>query len=82
MPRFNISQSLLLPLIASSIPHSTMVYIAVGKDEPTIMKKDAKKLASLLKKKNISTQIEIFADEDHAGVLHTAAQRGFRMLGK
>jgi predicted alpha/beta superfamily hydrolase len=76
------NESLLLPLNASSIPYSTKVYIAVGKDEPTIMKKDAKKLASLLKKKNISTQIEILADEDHAGVLHTAAQRGFRMLGK
>jgi len=76
------NESLLKSIAEANIPSSTRVYIAAGKDEPAVMKKDAKKLASLLKKKNISTQIEILADEDHAGVLHIAAMRGFKVLGK
>lgn len=75
-------ESLLKPLSEANIPSTTRIYLAVGKDEPAVMKKDAKKMASLLKKKNINTHFEVLAHEDHASVLHLAALRGFRVLGK
>ena len=76
------NESLLKPISEANIPSSTRIYLAVGKDEPAVMKKDAKKMASILKKKKIRTHFEVLAHEDHASVLHLAALRGFRVLGQ
>tara|TARA_R110000737_G_scaffold151521_1_gene180815 strand:+ start:26325 stop:27131 length:807 start_codon:yes stop_codon:yes gene_type:complete len=59
------------------------VYIAVGVDEHIIMRRDAKKLAKLLKKSgSVTKQLEFnkLKNEDHATVLHNAIYQGLEIL--
>ena len=59
------------------------VYIAVGKEEPSIMQKDAKKLRKILAgsgHSNTRLHFLLMEDENHATILHNAIYQGFRKL--
>lgn len=61
-------------LFLSSFNHPLQIYIAVG-DEGKIMRRDAKKLAKILKRsksKSLLTQFHYFPKENHMTILHQA----------
>lgn len=71
---------------ANALPAAanTAVYIAVGKEEKP-MKRQAKQLASLLRKrggKHLQVEFEYLPDEDHATIMHEALYRAFRHRSK
>lgn len=60
------------------------IYIATGKEGKT-MEEDARRLAKILRqsgRKNTQVFFEYLPDEDHGTILHTAADRAFRLFIK
>lgn len=53
------------------------VYVAVGKKEPKMMRKDAKKLKRTLKKFEFNTYFQLMKRESHATILHNSLYRAF-----
>ena len=77
------ADSLLLNQTTNLYP--PFVYIAVGKQEPRIMRKDARKLFAICKKSfgvqgDIQAHFRLMRHEDHATILHNAIYAGFLEL--
>lgn len=53
------------------------VYVAVGKKEPKMMQKDAKKLKKSLNKYGFNTYFQLMKRESHATILHNSLYRAF-----
>ncbi len=74
----NIADSAMANLPAGDM----QIYLAVGKEHPTMVK-DAKKLHKILKnsgKKNLEIHFEQLKKEDHATILHNAVYHAFQLL--
>lgn len=70
-------------LYSTQSDQSRFVYIAVGKEEPKIMQKEAKALRKILKNsqhQNTRIYFEHMEDETHATILHNAIYLGFTIL--
>lgn len=70
-------------LLENQSENTLYVYIAVGKGEPKIMKREASGLKKALEKsdnKNLSLTYNLMADENHATILHNAIYDAFLNL--
>lgn len=70
-------------LFAAQKDEDRYVYIAVGKDEPSIMIKESKKIYDVLKesdKKHLKLDYQLMTDDNHATILHNAIYTAFLKL--
>ena len=75
---FTLAESAMQQLPAGDM----QIYVAVGKEHPTMVK-DAKKLHRILKhsgKKNLDVHFEQLKNEDHATILHNAVYHAFEKM--